>query len=477
MLSRRVVVGIPEAAETREGVTGARSRTWVSTARRYGGSPVGSSCVSTIRPTSWDVVPALRKSCLSAMPVRFVRSAHLCVLFTASTHYLPGGSDETVTDRCRSASLLAAIAGEAGGSRAATDSWVGTYRLGGQGQISLTVSGKRAFVALGVGHADMQSVPLSASGPRLRFHLPGRPTPLVFEGTVVGGKLTGTARQGALRGTFSARRGNAPSLVARGFYGAGGGQSAVVDDPYGPARIVDLDSGRVRAIYPTGAGFSIGSGFATRAPNTGTARFGTGAAVIDDKQAARCACVSSRCSSGAGPRRLSGTLLIPPGAGKHAGAVFVHGSGPTERAYLPELSAMLVRRGVAVLVYDKRGIGQSDGRYPGESPTEDTIDTLSRDAQAAARFLAVQPEIDPKRVGLTGHSQAGWIAPLAAAREPAIRFLLVFSGPAVTADENDLFQDLAGQGDRTATLTDAEIDAQVLKAGPGGSIRFPRSAS
>ncbi len=69
--------------------------------------------------------------------------------------------------------VLAAIAGEAGGTRTATDSWVGTYRLGGQGQISLTVSGKRAFVALGVGHADLQSVPLTASGAKLRFQLPG----------------------------------------------------------------------------------------------------------------------------------------------------------------------------------------------------------------------------------------------------------------------------------------------------------------
>ncbi len=369
--------------------------------------------------------------------------------------------------------VLAAIAGEASGTRTATDSWVGTYRLGGQGQISLTVSGKRAFVALGVGHADLQSVPLTVSGAKLRFQLPGRPAPLVFDGTVAGGKLTGTVRQGALRGTFSARRGNAPSLVARGFYETGGGQTAVIDDPYGPARIVDLDSGRVRAMYPSGAAFSIGSGFATRAPSTGTVRFGTGAALIDGKQAARVGVRQLEVQFRSGGTRLSGTLLIPPGAGKHAGAVFVHGSGPTQRAYLPELSAMLVRHGVAVLVYDKRGIGQSDGRYPGESPTADTIDTLARDAQAAARFLAAQPEIDPKRVGLTGHSQAGWIDPLAASREPAIRFLLVFSGPAVTADENDLFQDLAGQGNRTATLTDAEIDAQVLKAGTGGVDPIP----
>jgi uncharacterized protein len=369
--------------------------------------------------------------------------------------------------------VLAAVAGEAGGTRTATDSWVGTYRLGGQGQISLTVSGKRAFVALGVGHADLQSVPQTASGARLRFQLPGRPAPLVFDGTVAGGRLTGTVRQGALRGTFSARRGTAPSLVARGFYETGGGQTAVIDDPYGPARIVDLGSGRVRALYPAGAGFSIGSGFATRVPSTGTARFGTGAAVIDGKQAARVGVRQLEVQFTSGGTRLSGTLLIPPGAGKHAGAVFVHGSGPTQRAYLPELSALLVRHGVAVLVYDKRGIGQSSGEYPGESASQSPIDQYARDAAAAARFLAAQPEIDPARVGLTGHSQAGWIVPLAASREPAVRSVLIFSGPAVTADENDLYQDLAGEGERNATLSEAEIDASVLKQGPGGVDPIP----
>ena len=201
-------------------------------------------------------------------------------------------------------------------------------------------------------------------------------------------------RQGSLRGTFSARPGNAPALVARGFYAAAGGQTAVVDDPYGPARLVDLDSGRVRALYPAGAGFSIGSGFATRSPSTGTARFGTGPAVIDGKPAARVGVRQIEVQFRSGADATVRDAADPPGAGKHAGAVFVHGSGPTQRAYLPELSALLVRHGVAVLVYDKRGIGQSGGAYPGESPTAGAIDTLARDAQAAARFLAAQPEID-----------------------------------------------------------------------------------
>jgi dienelactone hydrolase len=143
------------------------------------------------------------------------------------------------------------------------------------------------------------------------------------------------------------------------------------------------------------------------------------------------------------------------------------------RAYLPDLQAVLVRNGVAVLAYDKRGIGQSSGTYPGESPTATAISALARDAEAAARFLASQPEIDPARVGLAGHSQAGWIMPLAASREPAIHELVVYSGPAVTANENDLYQDLAGSGDTPQELPDAAIDEQVLAGGPGGVDPIP----
>jgi len=166
-------------------------------------------------------------------------------------------------------------------------------------------------------------------------------------------------------------------------------------------------------------------------------------------------------------------LTLPAGGGRHPAVAFVHGSGPTARAYLPDLQALLVRNGVAVLAYDKRGIGQSGGSYPGESPTPYAIDVLARDAAAAVRFLARQPEIDRARVGLAGHSQAGWIMPLAASRETAIHFLVVYSGPAVTADENDLYQDLAGQGDRPQELSDEEIDARVLAQGPGGVDPVP----
>ena len=257
--------------------------------------------------------------------------------------------------------VLAAIAGEAGGTRTATDSWVGTYTLGGQGQISLTVSGKRAFVALGVGHADLQSVPLIASGAKLRFQLPGRPAPLVFDGTVAGWRADGNGAPGSLArhvlGSARQRAGARGSRLLRDRRRPDGRHRRPVRPcPHRRPRLRqgarDLPVGR-RVLDRLRLRHALAE--------HGTARFGTGAALIDGKQAARVGVRQLEVQFRSGATRLSGTLLIPPGAGKHAGAVFVHGSGPTQRAYLPELSAMLVRHGVAVLVYDKRGIGQSSG--------------------------------------------------------------------------------------------------------------------
>jgi hypothetical protein len=252
-----------------------------------------------------------------------------------------------------------------------------------------------------------------------------------------------------------------------------GGELAVVADPYGPPRLVDLAAGRMHALYRAGKAFTIGSGFATPTPVRGRARFGPRGAAIAGRRVPLLPLRSIPVRFRSDGATLAGTLMVPPGGGRRAGAVYVTGSGPTTREYLPELQALLLHDGVAVLAYDKRGVGASGGSYPGESPTEPTIDQLARDAAAAARFLATRPEIDPDRVGIAGHSQAGWIMPLAATREPAIRFLVSFSGPAVTADENDLYQTLAGEGEQPQRLSDAEVDARVERAGPGGVDPIP----
>jgi dienelactone hydrolase len=336
--------------------------------------------------------------------------------------------------------------------------WSGSYDLGGPGTFTVHLGSGRATVALGPGHAGLQVVTAATDGTRVRLSLPGRPAPVVFAGSVAGGRFSGTVSQGSVRGTFRAHRGEDRALVAAGLYGS----RAVVDDPYGPERLVDLDSGAVNALYPLSARFVIGSGFATRAPTRGFAR-------LRGRQATRQLEVRFRSAD----TLLSGTLTLPASRAPRAAVAFVAGSGETSRAYLPDLQALLVRNGVAVLAYDKRGVGQSGGVYPGESPTPSTIDVLARDASAAVGFLAKQPELDRARIGLAGHSQAGWIMPLAASRTPAVRFMVVFSGPAVTADETDLYQSLTGQGERPQGATDAAIDTQVVAAGRSGVDPMP----
>jgi dienelactone hydrolase len=356
------------------------------------------------------------------------------------------------------------------GPSAATTSWVGTYRLGGRPsvRIALVRGPARVSVALGVGHADLQSVP--ARG--FRFTLPGVP-PLVFAGRAAGGRVTGPVHQGNTRGRFQLRRGAAPALTARGLYATRTRTYAVVDDPYGPERLLDVGSGEVHAVYPAGTRFVVGSGFATRTPAAAAATFGATSATIAGVPARRIVHRQLEVRFRSGKVTLSGTLTIPPGAGPHPAVAWVHGSGQTTRAYLPDLQALLLRSGIAVLAYDKRGIGQSGGDYPGESPTDFAIDALAQDAAAAVRFLASRPELDRARVGLAGHSQAGWIIPLAASREAAARFAVVFSGPAVTADENDTYQHLTGQGETPPTLSEQEVDARVLEQGPGGVDPIP----
>jgi hypothetical protein len=369
--------------------------------------------------------------------------------------------------------LLACGSASSANGSAISGWWVGSYDLGGHGNLTFELRANRALVALGTGHAGAQTALISVAHSHVRFKLPGSPEPIVFDGTYTGGRISGSLRQGKLRGAFHARRGQGRSLIAPGFYSVGGRTLAVVDDPYGPARLVDLDSGDVNALYPSGASFAIGSGFATRTPVRGTASFDASSAVVSGVRGRRLATRQLEVRFRSGNAVLSGTLTVPPGRGRHPAVAFVTGSGPTTRAYLPDLQALFVRNGVAVLAYDKRGIGQSSGIYPGESATASTIDLLAKDADAAVRFLARQPEVDPARVGLAGHSQAGWIMPLAASRDRAVHFLVVFSGPAVTVDEVDLYQNLSGEGERPQGLSDAEIDAQVLQSGPGGVDPIP----
>ncbi|MGA9421582.1 MAG: CocE/NonD family hydrolase, partial [Rhodanobacteraceae bacterium] len=138
-----------------------------------------------------------------------------------------------------------------------------------------------------------------------------------------------------------------------------------------------------------------------------------------------------------GELTLAGTLYTPPAAtGKLPAVVLAHGSGPVDRFGGPWIT-FFTNLGFAVLSYDKRGVGESAGGWH----TATYVD-LTGDLDAAVDWLARQPEVDPARLGIHSTSQSGWYAPLAAARDDQVRFLIQRVGPAlwigpVTQHENE----------------------------------------
>jgi len=136
--------------------------------------------------------------------------------------------------------------------------------------------------------------------------------------------------------------------------------------------------------------------------------------------------------------RLSGSVAWPAGRGARAAVVFIHGSGKQERNM--NWALRFAEAGIAALVYDKRGAGKSGGEYEGEqSVSEQNISLLTDDAVAALETLAAQPALRDVPVGLAGISQAGWIAPLAAERSAAAKFLVLWSGPVCKVSEEDIY--------------------------------------
>jgi hypothetical protein len=138
---------------------------------------------------------------------------------------------------------------------------------------------------------------------------------------------------------------------------------------------------------------------------------------------------------------LSGTLFRA--RRPVAGVVIVHGSGQEKR--LDDFAALLAKQGITALTYDKRGVGESGGVYAGPEVGTNNIDPdnlalLASDAAAAARLLRQKLGRKPRPIGLMGFSQAGWVIPLAAKREPEVKFMVLFSGPLITTREQLRFQ-------------------------------------
>ena len=134
--------------------------------------------------------------------------------------------------------------------------------------------------------------------------------------------------------------------------------------------------------------------------------------------------------------QLAGTLSLPKKEGKFPAVILISGSGQQNRdseifGHKPFLiiADYLTRNGIAVLRYDDRGVGESKG-----DPTLSTSADFANDANAAIAFLKTRKEINAKKIGIIGHSEGGMIAPMLAADDKNIAFLVLLAGTGVTGD-------------------------------------------
>ncbi|MDP9200893.1 MAG: alpha/beta fold hydrolase [Gemmatimonadota bacterium] len=128
----------------------------------------------------------------------------------------------------------------------------------------------------------------------------------------------------------------------------------------------------------------------------------------------------------AGDVRLGATIFLPAGHGPFPVIVIVPagGVGRTAAATFPNF---FVAEGFAVVVYDRR-------------PGSVQFTTYAADAVAVVKSLRGRADVDPRRVGLWGHSQGGWVSLVAASQSPAISFVIDHSGMMLPAWQQELYR-------------------------------------
>jgi hypothetical protein len=159
--------------------------------------------------------------------------------------------------------------------------------------------------------------------------------------------------------------------------------------------------------------------------------------------------------------KLAGTLTTPAGKGPFPAVILLTGSGAQNRdeelmGHKPFLviADYLTRNGIAVLRYDDRGVGRSQG-----SQLNATSADFATDADAAYNFLRNNPDINQKAIGLIGHSEGGLIAPIVASSNKDIAFIIALAGPGVSGEQ--IIHTQGADISRASGLNEKQIEENI----------------
>jgi dienelactone hydrolase len=181
---------------------------------------------------------------------------------------------------------------------------------------------------------------------------------------------------------------------------------------------------------------------------------------------------------GAGKTALPGILSVPAGAGPFPVVVLEPGSGAsdldesdgaTPLMLFRDLAWGLASRGVAVLRYDKRSAGLHFAELGTAKETFTVKEEYLDDLTHALDGVGHDARIDPKRIFLLGHSQAGWLLPWMMRDHPEVAGGIIASGCArplvdLLPEQNHYLATLQGASAAELAILDQMIADQVARA-------------
>jgi pimeloyl-ACP methyl ester carboxylesterase len=286
----------------------------------------------------------------------------------------------------------------------------------------------------------------------LHFELPRTAGPIIFEGQLSGGLITGSIQSGGERGTFHLVH----SVLAKSFEQYLGyyqiGRDTYVNIWRFPSgqfaggvmyEVKDLSSPASRSgyLFPVSeTAFVAGPAQFEQHPVEINATFvkneqgqvtalkwkPTGSPEMIGKKIKPHFCDEEEVRFSNGDVTLAGTLCLPVRKGPHPAVIMIDGSGGGLRGW-NGLAQFFAQHGIAALTYDKRGFGASTGTILGA-----TVNDMAQDAAAGVRYLQKRSNIDPRKVGVWSISQGGWMAPVVVATTPNVAFMILHAGPAVS---------------------------------------------
>jgi len=160
-----------------------------------------------------------------------------------------------------------------------------------------------------------------------------------------------------------------------------------------------------------------------------------------------------------GDVRLSGTLILPSSAPPYAAIVMAHGSGAEGRWANRFLAQRFAEAGIAALIFDKRGVGQSSGDWRAVG-----FEELAADVAGGVAMLRARRDIRARNIGLFGHSQGGTILPLIAEAAGGVAFVIASAASGVPTDSAERFSLRNATGFSTLPADEAAQANQYVEA-------------